>query len=104
MEAANVHNKLILAVVQEDDYDTTVSELNQNGFFVTMLSSTGGFWKKKNITIMKQCAGKRKQTIYSNVTMPTGSQYAVAMPSVPVNVELGGVTVFIMDLERLEKL
>ena len=25
MEAANVHNKLILAVVQEDDYDTTVS-------------------------------------------------------------------------------
>lgn len=119
MEAANVHNKLILAVVQEDDYDTTVSELNQNGFFVTMLSSTGGFWKKKNITIMlgveearledalsilKQCAGKRKQTIYSNVTMPTGSKYAVAMPSVPVNVELGGVTVFIMDLERLEKL
>ena len=105
--------------VQEDDYDTTVGELNQNGFFVTMLSSTGGFWKKKNITIMlgveesrldealsilKQCAGKRKQTIYSNVTMPTGSQYAVAMPSVPVNVELGGVTVFIMDLERLEKL
>ena len=37
MEAANVHNKLILAVVQEDDYDTTVGELNQNGFFVTML-------------------------------------------------------------------
>ena len=34
MEAANVHNKLILAVVQEDDYDTTVGELNQNGFFV----------------------------------------------------------------------
>ena len=34
MEAANMHNKLILAVVQEDDYDATVSELNQNGFFV----------------------------------------------------------------------
>ena len=48
METANLHNKLILAVVQEDDYDATVSELNQNGFFVTMLSSTGGFWKKKN--------------------------------------------------------
>ena len=47
MEAANVHNKLILAVVQEDDYDTTVGELNQNGFFVTMLSSTGGFWKRR---------------------------------------------------------
>lgn len=110
----NTHSKLIMAVVQEDDYDATVSQLNKNGFFVTMLSSTGGFWKKKNITIMlgvpadqldkaleilKQCAGKRKQT----VAMPTGSQYAAAMPSVPVNVELGGVTVFVMDLEKLEK-
>ena len=90
--------------------------MNQNGF-----CHHAQFWrvlKKKNITIMlgveearledalsvlKQCAGKRKQTIYS-ASMPTGSQYAVAMPSVPVNVELGGVTVFIMDLERLEKL
>ena len=111
-------NKMIMAVVQEDDYDTTVSELNKQGFFVTMLSSTGGFWKKKNITIMlgveadkleqaldilKRCAGKRQQTIYSNVAMPTGSQYAAAMPSVPVKVELGGVTVYVMDLEKLEK-
>ena len=57
----------------------------------------------KALEILKQCAGKRKQTIYSNVAMPTGSQYAAAMPSVPVNVELGGVTVFVMDLEKLEK-
>ena len=110
MEAANMHNKLILAVVQEDDYDATVSELNQNGFFVTMLSSTGGFWKKKNITIMlgveesrlpqamdilKRCAGKRKQT--------AAGQYAAAMPSIPMNMEFGGVTLFVLDLERLEK-
>ena len=113
MDAANVHNKLILAVVQEDDYDATVSELNQNGFFVTMLSSTGGFWKKKNITIMlgveesrlseamdilKRCAGKRKQTVYSSVSMPAAGQYAAAMPSIPMNMEFGGVTVFVLDL------
>ena len=119
MDAANVHNKLILAVVQEDDYDATVSELNQNGFFVTMLSSTGGFWKKKNITIMlgveesrlseamdilKRCAGKRKQTVYSSVSMPAAGQYAAAMPSIPMNMEFGGVPVFVRDLERLEKL
>ena len=98
----NTHSKLIMAVVQEDDYDATVSQLNKNGFFVTMLSSTGGQLDKA-LEILKQCAGKRKQTIYSNVAMPTGSQYAAAMPSVPVNVELGGVTVFVMDLEKLEK-
>ena len=39
-------SKLILSVLQGDDYDNTVSELNKAGFFVTMLSSTGGFLKK----------------------------------------------------------
>ena len=112
------HTKLILAVVQEDDYDAAVSELNQNGFFVTMLSSTGGFWKKKNITIMlgvdesqldkaleilKRCAGKRRQTVYSSVSMPTAGQYATAMPSIPMNMEFGGVTLFVLNMEKLEK-
>ena len=118
MESERNHNKLILAVVQEDDYSATVSELNQNGFFVTMLSSTGGFWKKKNITIMlgveegrisdaldilKRCAGRRKQTVYSSVSMPAAGQYAAAMPSIPMKKEYGGVTAIVLDLERLEK-
>lgn len=37
--------KLVLAILQGEDYEDTVYELNQNGFFVTMLSSTGGFLK-----------------------------------------------------------
>ena len=32
--------KLVLAILQGEDYEDTVYELNQNGFFVTMLSST----------------------------------------------------------------
>ena len=39
-------NKLILAVLQGEDYDDTVYELNRNGLFATLLSSTGGFLKK----------------------------------------------------------
>ena len=31
--------KLVLAILQGEDYEDTVYELNQNGFFVTMLSS-----------------------------------------------------------------
>ena len=29
--------KLVLAILQGEDYEDTVYELNQNGFFVTML-------------------------------------------------------------------
>lgn len=43
----NTHSKLIMAVVQEDDYDATVSQLNKNGFFVTMLSSTAVSGRKR---------------------------------------------------------
>lgn len=39
----NKKKKMLLAVIQGDDYTATVDELNRNGFFATVLSSTGGF-------------------------------------------------------------
>ncbi len=35
--------KMLLAVIQGDDYPDTVDDLNRHGFFATVLSSTGGF-------------------------------------------------------------
>ena len=109
--------KLILAVLQGDDYADTVDELNRNGFFATMLSSTGGFLKKKSVTLMvgvegekmqqvldilKLCAGKRQQLSYSDMSMSaSGPNPAISMMPVPMNV--GGVAVFIMDLEDIQK-
>ena len=46
------NSKLVLAIIQEEDYESVVSGLNQHGFFVTKLSSSGGFLRKKNITIL----------------------------------------------------
>lgn len=109
--------KLILAILQGDDYADTVDELNQNGFFATILSSTGGFLKKKSVTVMigveeekvqqvldilKQCAGHRQQMMYSDVSMSAGG-HAPQIPLVPVPVNVGGVVVFILDLEDLQK-
>ena len=44
--------KLIFAVLQGDDYSETVYALNQHGISVTMLNSTGGFLKKRSVTVM----------------------------------------------------
>jgi len=109
--------KLILAVLQGDDYADTVDELNRSGFFATVLSSTGGFLKKKSVTLMvgvegeklqqvldvlKRCAGRRQQMTYSDLSMSaSGPNPSIAMMPVPVNV--GGVAVFIMDLEDIQK-
>ena len=44
--------KLILAIIQTADETDTVQELNRSGFFVTKLSTTGGFLKAKNTTLL----------------------------------------------------
>lgn len=112
-------SKLVLAILQEDDYDSTVSALNQHGFFVTKLSSSGGFLKKKNITILigveanryvelidllKGRAGKREKIVYTTpAILPGGHPETGVSAVVPIQVETGGVTVFTMSLDGLEK-
>lgn len=116
-ENTNGCSKLIMAVLQGEDSTDTIAELNKHGFFVTVLSSTGGFLKKKSSTIMigveesrldevmallKQFAGKRTQTLYLSTSAVHGVQ-ASMMPLTPVETEMGGVTTFVMNLEKIDK-
>ncbi len=116
---AEQSNKLVLAVLQEDDYDETVSALNYHGFFVTKLSSSGGFLKKKNVTILvgveasryvelmdllRGRAGKRKRIVYSAPTILPGGGIESIPAAIPVQVETGGATVFTLSLDGLEKI
>ena len=109
--------KMLLAVIQGDDYPETVDDLNRSGFFATVLSSTGGFLKKRSITLMigveahqvdavldvlRQCAGRRKQMTYSNLSMSSGGPNP-SIPMMPVNIDAGGVVVFIMELDDIQK-
>lgn len=113
------NNKLVLAVLQEEDYDETVAALNQHGFFVTKLSSSGGFLKKKNVLIMvgveaaryvelmdllRGRAGRRRKTLYCTPTVVPGGGAESAHAAIPVPVETGGATIFTLSLEGLEKI
>ena len=42
--------KMIIAIIGSEDADDLVYELNQHSFFVTKLSTMGGFLKKKSTT------------------------------------------------------
>lgn len=106
--------KLIFAIIQADDADNVVDILNQNGFMVTKLASTGGFLRKGNVTLMigtseekvnpliqifrTEC-GKRKQMMYS---VPFSESPMLADSSM-VPIEVGGATIFVLDVERFEK-
>ena len=111
--------KLIMAILQKDDYDDTVEELGKNKIFVTKLCSSGGFLKKENVTIMigvekervnevmeilERMAGKRKETVYAMPTPVSGDHYIGSNMSVPLEKEVGGITVFMLDMEQIKKM
>ena len=110
--------ELILAVLQKEDFDETSAELSHNGIFMTKLSSSGGFLRKENVTIMigveqerheevieilKRTAGRRKKITYG-MPSPSMDMYRVGAAALPVQVEGGGVTVFTMKMENFTKL
>jgi uncharacterized protein YaaQ len=44
--------KLLLAIVRNDSAGDVVSALNERGFRVTRISTTGGFWRRGNVTLL----------------------------------------------------
>ena len=110
--------KMVFAVIYDDDYEAAVRALNKEGFYVTKLSSTGGFLKKKNSTIMigigendlsrvleilKDKAGRRMERSLIMPPMSDGAIHAGLSSSVPLDVEVGGAAVFVMDMDSMHK-
>ena len=110
--------KMIIAILHKDDEMDTIDELTQNRFFVTKLSTTGGFLKNKNTTIMvvtddadvekaleiiKTNSGERKTVSYTNPGLVSGKGAISSVNSVPINVNVGGSTVFVLNVEQFEK-
>lgn len=106
--------KLIFAVVNNDDSTSVAGALTRAGFSATKLATTGGFLRAGNTTfligvddhrvndvidIIAHCCKSRNQT----VTEPPvyGNQ---DFSSIPVEVSVGGATVFVTNVERFEKL
>ena len=104
--------KLIYVIVRNVDSSYVTEALNKQGFYVTKLASTGGFLREGNTTLMigtnedkvdevidivKSKCGPRQQ-IFTN---PIGTIEYASMNSV---VHVGGATIFVMDVDRFEKI
>jgi uncharacterized protein YaaQ len=108
--------KLILAVVQVQDVEACADALTASGFVCTRLASQGGFLDNSSCTlligiddlqvdelcaILAQHAQRRVQTVDSTLPFPGGPLGPVITPT--MDVEVGGATVFVLPLERVEK-
>ncbi|MTT32963.1 hypothetical protein GMB86_13200 [Terrilactibacillus sp. BCM23-1] len=107
--------KLVMAVVQDKDSNRLQSALVESGFKATKLASTGGFLKsgnttfiigvddeKKNelLTVIKKNCQSRDQII--TPVSPMGGSTDAYIPQ-PVEVEVGGATVFILEVAEFKQ-
>lgn len=107
--------KLIIAVVQDKDSNRLSNALVQADFKATKLASTGGFLKAGNTTfligteddkvdevleIIKQNCKAREQLVAP--VSPMGGNADSYVPY-PVEIQVGGATVFMLPVERFEQ-
>ena len=103
--------KLIIAIVQDQDAISLVGDLTEKDYRVTKLASTGGFLKSGNTTLLigvedeqvdqiieivdRNCKTREISTSLLNITIP-GETYI----PYPLEVKVGGATLFILDVEK----
>ena len=105
--------KLILAIVSNDDASAVTSALTKNNFYMTRLATTGGFLRAGNTTIIVGTEDERVQQCIDIIgeqskrrteIVPSTASYDVGRySSFPVEVEIGGATIFVLDVEKFIK-
>lgn len=106
--------KLILAIVSNDDATDVSSALTKNGFSVTRLATTGGFLRAGNTTIIAGTEDEKvdrcieligQESKRRTEIVPSSASYDIGRyASFPVEVQVGGATIFVLDVEQFIKL
>ena len=108
--------KLVIAVVQGEDSAQTVQALSGAGISVTKMASSGGFLQQGNATLLIGVDDDKVEAAIELIreNCRERSQYMTPMPPMvepgeffmpyPVEVQVGGATVFVVPVERFEKL
>lgn len=106
--------KLLFAIVSSEDTNALVNALIKNKFSVTKLATTGGFLKVGNTTLLLGVADDRVNEVLKLIEgncksrkeivpiVGAGDMGMFSAQSMEVNV--GGATVFIVNVEDLKKM
>ncbi|MDR5588548.1 MULTISPECIES: cyclic-di-AMP receptor [Clostridium] len=109
--------KLVIAIVQDEDAIDVLDSLTDNDFRVTKLATTGGFLKAGNTTLMvgveeekidqaldviKEICKKRKETVIAPT--PLSSNEGGYVQQCPMQITVGGATIFVVDVDKFIKI
>ncbi|MBR6045055.1 MAG: cyclic-di-AMP receptor [Ruminococcus sp.] len=105
--------KLVYAIVNDDDTYAVTKAMQKKGIRATKLASTGGFLSRGNTTFMICCRDEQVDEIISvckehsrkrrQVVLSTEINEGMISDPEPVEVNIGGATIFVTDIERFEQ-
>jgi len=108
--------KLVMAVVQGKDVEGLMSALRAANYRATQINSSGGFLRENNVTVMTGVDDTQvpdvfrlihdncyTRTQYVNPLLPIMEPGEFYMPN-PVEVQVGGATVFVLPVVRYERI
>ncbi len=108
--------KLVVAIVHNEDAGTLVDALLERDHRTTRLHSSGGFLKQSNATILVGVEDDQVEPVLAVIreNCHARNQIVNPMPPImepgeffmpyPLEVEVGGATVFVVPVERFERL
>ena len=105
--------KLVLAIINNDDAGAVSSALTRAGFSATKLATTGGFLKVGNTTLLIGVEDAQVQKVTDVIAqhsskrsqlLPDTSSYSGEFASMPIEVTVGGATLFVLDVAQFLKL
>lgn len=108
--------KLVVAIVHNEDAGALVDALLERDHRATRLQSSGGFLKQSNASVIVGVDDARVDEVLGIIRENCTSRTQVVNPMPPImepgeffmpyplEVEVGGATVFVLPVERFERL
>ena len=107
--------KLLISIVNRDDVYTLTDALIGDGYRATIISTTGGFLREGNATLLIGVADESVNAVLGIIkaNCPAHTRQVSPWPPTaengklrfltPVEIQVGGAVVFIADMERFER-
>jgi uncharacterized protein YaaQ len=107
--------KLIVATIQDQDTDLTAQNLTAKGYRFTIIGSTGGFLRQGNTTLLVGVEDAQVEAVVDvlressqrrmrYVPLATGTTpHGMTMHNY-IEVEVGGATIFVLDVDQFEQI
>jgi uncharacterized protein YaaQ len=108
--------KLVVAIIHNEDAGALVEGLLEKDYRATRLHSSGGFLKQSNATIVLGVEDDKVEDVIAIIAEHCTSRTQVVNPMPPImepgeffmpyplEVEVGGATVFVLGVDRFERL